>query len=286
MIARNPDADSSLPFLLRLPLGPDGLVLKARETWPRTGKVYCHRADAWPDDVELVEEVEVRTCVRRGVAVDLVLARGREQRSQFVFTRLGNGREAIFWQTARTARTARPGVRVPVRRASDLTAGEWCIAIDTRERYPYRFANRQVTTERRALPAGDYGVLAGDEVVAVVERKSLTDLVHGLVDGSLQYRLADLATLPAAAVVVEERYSSLFKVERMAPGWAAELLGRHQARYPTVPIVFCETRPLAEQWTFRYLGARLALALDTPADPAAPRQWVERSYARRTEGDR
>ena len=36
VVARNPDADSSLPYLIRIPLGPRGIVLKARETWPRT----------------------------------------------------------------------------------------------------------------------------------------------------------------------------------------------------------------------------------------------------------
>jgi hypothetical protein len=40
----------------------------------------------------------------------------------------------------------------------------------------------------------------------------------------------------------------------------AELLATLQVRYPSVPIVFCETRPLAEQWTYRFLGAALAYA--------------------------
>lgn len=48
VIARNPDEASSLPFLIRLPLGPNGVALKVRETWPRTSKVYCHRADDCP----------------------------------------------------------------------------------------------------------------------------------------------------------------------------------------------------------------------------------------------
>ena len=48
VIARNPDEASSLPFLIRLPLGPHGVALKVRETWPRTSKVYSHRADDWP----------------------------------------------------------------------------------------------------------------------------------------------------------------------------------------------------------------------------------------------
>jgi len=95
VVARNPDPDSTLPFLVRLPLGHLGVVLKARETWPRTSKVYCHRAEEWPGDPEVVERVPVRSCVRRGGAIDLVLDRGRENRSQFVFTRIRGGREAI-----------------------------------------------------------------------------------------------------------------------------------------------------------------------------------------------
>ena len=30
LIARNPEPGSSLPYLLRIPLGPDGVVLKAK----------------------------------------------------------------------------------------------------------------------------------------------------------------------------------------------------------------------------------------------------------------
>lgn len=41
VIARNPDPDSALPFLLRLPLG-EGLLFRTKGTWPRTGALYCH----------------------------------------------------------------------------------------------------------------------------------------------------------------------------------------------------------------------------------------------------
>ncbi len=256
VVARNPDDESTLPFLIRFPLGGQTVVLKAKETWPRTSKVYCHRVESWPNEAEVVEEVPVRSCVRRGPAVDLVLNRARENRSQLVFTRLKNGREAIFWQTARTTRKARPGVRVPTRRAAGWPVLH--VLVDSRERYPYRFARQQVEVERRALPAGDYGVDVDGEVVATVERKSLVDLSKALVDGGLAYQLAELASLWRAAVVVEGRYAALFQVERVQPGFLPELLARLQVRYPTVPIVFCETRPLAEQWTYRFLGAALA----------------------------
>lgn len=259
VVAANPDPNSKLPFLIRLPLASGPLVLKAADRWPRTAKVYCHRADDWPADPEVIDEVPVRSCVRRGQAIDLVLARARENRSQLVFTSI-KGREGIFWQSPKTTRTSRPAVRVPGRRASGL--GEVVIALDTRERYSYRFARQQARTVRLTLPAGDYGVEHDGRVVAVVERKSVEDLAKTLVDGSLMFAMAELAALPRAAVVVEDRYGGLFKVAaaHVAPGFLADLLGALQARYPAVPVVFCDTRPLAEEWTFRFLGGALSLA--------------------------
>jgi hypothetical protein len=260
VIARNPDPASALPYLLRLPL-PRPVVLKARETWPRTAKVYCHRAEEWPEDAEIVERVPVKSCVARGPAVDLVLDRGRENRSQLVFTRLKGGREAIFWQSPRTNRKARPGVRTPTARASGLD--ELQIVVDSHERYPYRFASQHAEAMRGSLPCGDYGVRRDGSVLAVVERKSLEDLARSLVDGRLAGQLSELATVPRAAVVVEERYSRLFTLPYVKPGFVADLLARVQVRWPSVPIFFAETRPFAEEWTFRFLGAAVS---ETVAD--------------------
>jgi hypothetical protein len=254
VVARNPDESSSLPFLIRLPLGPNGVALKVRETWPRTSKVYCHRADDWPDDLDVIERVPVRSCVRRGAAVDLVLDRAREHRSQFVFTH-ARGREMIFWQSARTAKQARPAVSLPTAR----TAGRVLeILVDSHERYAWQFDRQQATTTRRALPAGDYAVVVDGEIVAAVERKSLDDLVATLTTGKLRYLLADLAAVPRAALVVEDRWSSVFKLDRVRPAIVAGGLAEAQVRFPTVPIVFCETRQLAQEWTYRFLGAAVA----------------------------
>ena len=89
---------------------------KARERWRATARVYCHRFDEpWPEDAEILERTPVRLCRRRGAAIDLVLARPTLSRSQFVFTQV-KGREAIFWQTRKTARGANPGGRIPRRR--------------------------------------------------------------------------------------------------------------------------------------------------------------------------
>ncbi len=254
LIARNPDPDSTLPFLVRVPLGPDGLVLKTRETWPRKSKVYCHRAEGWPPDAEVLERLPVRTCSRRGPAIDLVLDRARENRSQLVVTQ-ARGREMIFWQSPRTAKQARPNVKLPTRRAAGQTLE---VVVDSGEKYAYGFRHQQAATIRRRLPAGDYAVELDGVVVAAVERKSLEDLGGSLLSGRLTYALAELTALPRAALVVEDRYSALFKLEHVAGGQVADALAEAQARFPTISIMFAETRPLAEEWTYRFLGAALS----------------------------
>jgi len=259
VVARNPEADSKLPYLLWVPLGERGLVFKARDTWPRTAATYCHPVDDWPADAEVVERLPVRSCVRRGAAVDLVLARGRENRSQFVFT-TARGREVVFWQSPRTVKQSRPGVRRPTARAGGLAELE--VLVDIRERYPYRFADQRVTVARRALPAGDYATTLADQIVACVERKSLADLVSSLTGSRLKYQLADLAALPRAAIVVEDRYAAVFKLDRVRPAVVADALAELQVACPAVPIVFADTRPLAEEWTYRWLAAAARHALD------------------------
>ncbi len=289
LVARNPEPDSSLPYLIRVPLGPAGIVVKARETWPGATKVYCHRADGWPADAEIVERHPVRSCSRRGPAIDLVLARARQNRSQLVITR-ARGREMIFWQTPSTTKQARPAVTLPTARAAGQVLE---IVVDTGEKYPWSFGHQQAVTRRMRLPAGDYAVLRDDAVLAAVERKSVADLAGSLLSGRLTYALADLAALPRAAVVVEDRYSRLFKLPHAPGAGVAEALAEAQARFPSVPVVFCETRPLAQEWTYRWLGAcltevgaaRATAAVEdsfpagrpvpeVPASPAEIRAWA------------
>jgi hypothetical protein len=252
VIAKNVEDGSSLPYVLRVPYGDGGVLLKARETWPRTSKVYCHRIEEWPEDAEVVERVAVRSCVRRGASIDLVLDRGRENRSQFVMSFAKGGRQAIFWQTARTTKQARPAVAVPRARASGLTGLE--VVVDSQERYAWKFPD-SVSTRRERLAAGDYAVLHDDAVVAAVERKSAADLVSSLTSGKLRYQLAALAALPHAAVVVEERYAKAIQHEVVRTSVVVEGLTECQVRFPNVPIVFCDTRALAQDWTYRFLAA-------------------------------
>jgi hypothetical protein len=208
----------------------------------------------------------VRSCVRRGAAIDLVLDRGRENRWQIIFTN-ARGRQMIFWQTARTSKQARPAVSLPGARASGVA--DLQIAVDIRERYPFTFADRQATTRREPLKAGDYGLLVDGMLQATVERKSLADLVSSLTTGTLKFQLTELATIPRAAVVVEERYSQVFKLDRVRPSVVADGIAECQIRFPTVPIVFSENRKLAQEWTYRFLAAaRVGLCEEMVGDLA------------------
>jgi Lsr2 protein len=71
----------------------------------------------------------------------------------------------------------------------------------------------------------------------------------------------------------------VFAQERVRPARIADSLAELQVRHPGVPLVFAETRPLAEEWTYRFLAAAVqhagddAHALDRLADipePAPP----------------
>lgn len=275
LIARNPAPDSKLGFLLRLPID-DGLVFRTSGTWPRTSALYCHPvpADEWPQEPDVVESCRLRSCVRRGAAIDLVLDRARENRSQIVYTK-ARGRDVVFWQSPRTRKQARPSVSTPSARAAGVADLE--IVVDAHERYAYGFTGQQVTTSKRALPCGDYAVLIDGGVVAAVERKSLPDLVSSLTGGTLRFAMAELAALPRAAVVVEDRYSQVFALEFVRPALVADGLAELQVRYPNVPIVFAENRKLAEEWTYRFLAAARVCASSEEAAvarmvvaPAAP----------------
>ena len=120
--------------------------------------------------------------------------------------------------------------------------------------------------------------LPPDGRVAVVRLRSLGDcvLTTPALDILKRFR-PDLRI----AVVVEDRYSAVFRLERVRPAVVADMVGECQVRWPTVPIVFCESRKLAQEWTYRFLAAAWAGAEEervgseavarlVPASPLAP----------------
>ena len=66
------------------------------------------------------------------------------------------------------------------------------IAIDSGEKYPYRFSGQQSATTRQWLPCGDYAVEVDGKIAAVVERKTINDLISYMISGRMKFLLADL----------------------------------------------------------------------------------------------
>jgi hypothetical protein len=255
LVGRNPDRGSRLPYVLRLPVaGEHDVILATRGTWPGTKDLFCHQIEAWPDGSEVVETVPVERCWRTGAAVHLVLRRRRRRRSLFVWT-ASRGRTLIFWRSQTSMRGARPGIRVPQARGLERALA---VAVDVHERYPWRFARYAVHTERRQLPVGDYAVLDGDRCVAAVERKTVADLARSATGGELALTLAELDRLPYGAIVVEGRLSDLVKEGQrgdVRPGWLLNLVAALQVAHQHVAWMFAETRSLAEDYAYRWLGA-------------------------------
>lgn len=256
VIAKNPNPDSHLPFLLRLPVaGEEPLVLATAADWPGAKDTFCYQLDAWPEEAEVVHQIPVASCWRAGKAVHLMLERRLRRRSMFVWTQ-SKGRTLIFWRTQKTMQSARPGLKVPAARGLEAPL---TIAVDLRETYAWRFGGQQVERVKRELPVGDYGVFRDDRLVAVVERKTAAGLAASALDGTLSFALAELETLPHACLVVESRLSDVMKAakDHVRPGWLMSAIATLQVAHPRVHWVFAETRDLAEDFAFRWLAAAL-----------------------------
>ncbi len=84
-----------------------------------------------------------------------------------------------------------------------------------------------------ALRTGDVlelNVVGSLVAIAAVERKSLADLVSSPTSGRLRFALGELAALPRVAVVVEDRYSRIFALERVRPVLVADGLAELHIR--------------------------------------------------------
>jgi Lsr2 protein len=80
--------------------------------------------------------------------------------------------------------------------------------------------------------------------------------------------MGELSALPRAAVVVEQSYARIFTAEHVQGAKVADGLAELQVRWPSIPIVYCDTRKLAEEWTYRYLAAADTWARDEPGAQA------------------
>ena len=212
---------------------------------------------------EIVERVPLRSCARRGAAIDVVADRGREHRSQIVFTR-ARGREMVFWQSPRTRKQARPDVRLPTARAPGSPELE--IVVDaTSDTHTGSPAKPVRTAEPCGWPCGDYAV-------APARRREAGRRGRAQVAGrsGVQPDRRPVAVRPGRAGRPAPRRGGgrgpLLAGVHPRPGPAGRWwpTGWPSCRSAGRRSRSCSARPgaLAEEWTYRYLAAAATLGRD------------------------
>jgi hypothetical protein len=255
-------------FPIRITIEQHGrllLAVRARSPWPGPGQqVFCLRERAAPDPeehIEVLERVPVAHLGRVGRKLTVVLDRPNRKRCEFlvvpkVSQKDGHSYEQVFFRTESGIRAHRSRARVELLPAA--TSRPLTVAIDSSERYPWRFPGGTVL--RRKLAVGDYSLIENGQELAVVERKNFDNLLGEI--GAIQalhHQLQDLGRLPAAAVVVEAQYGDFLDEHRLAGRWPAAHVARALAElaalHPKLPIVFAGNRKLANSWCARFFAA-------------------------------
>jgi hypothetical protein len=236
------------------------LAVRAQSAWPAPGgQIFCLREREFDpaEPLDPVEAVPVANLTRVGAKLGVVLDRPSRKRCEFLVLRRprrdGSGHsEQVFFRTETAIRAHRSRGRVELAAHAALD-----VAIDLRERYPWRFPGARIS--RRALPTGDYALVREETVLAVVERKTQDNLLGDI--GSLRalhQGLAELASQPRAAVVIEAQYGDFLdpgRTRAWPPAHVARVLAELAALHPKLPFVFAGNRKLANAWTLRWFGA-------------------------------
>jgi hypothetical protein len=286
--------DPKFPYRLRIYRDEHAepvLSLLVRDRWPGANQhIFCLREQraACPLDIgDVVERVPVLALQRYGKRLTAILDRPRQKRCDFQIVEKRYKQptpgepatyEQIFWFTQTAMAQRRPrGVRLH----SAQPPAEARVRIASDERYPWSFGG--LTTERGRLPAGDYALLAGDRVLAVVERKTFDGLLtdFGQMD-VLRQRLLELLAFEHHALVVEARYEDFLspaKVHHWSAAFCARAIADLYARFPRLRVVFCSNRKTAADWTQHYFAAVWATAQHVGESAGIPPERAADSQA-------
>ena len=243
--------------------GKPWLTLRTQDRWPAAGRhIFCLREDDPPAPDEMLQELERVDIIafnERGRRISVVLDRKRYKRCDFLFLkksykgRQGESYEQIFWLTQRSIEQHRPAFKLVSRQGNT----EMVVRIHSNEKYPWRFPG--AVTERGVISAGDYALMDGDNILAVVERKTLDNLLADF--GTmpvLHQRLAELAAQDNHALIVESPYADFLSPKKMHhynPGFCVKAIAELYALHPHLRIVFCANRKIANEWTRHFFAA-------------------------------
>jgi hypothetical protein len=263
-------SDPRFPFRLRIftrDRAEPMLSFFVQDRWPGSNQhIFCLRESRMAEDVVVdgeLERVPVVALRRYGRRLSVVLARPRQKRCDFQIVDKAYKHpepggattyEQIFWFTQTAMQQRRPrGVRLH----TAPTLNEARVRIASDERYPWALGG--FATERGLLPAGDYALVDGDQILAVVERKTFDGLLvdFGRMD-ILRQRLLELTAFEQHAVVIEARYEDFLspdKVHHWSAAFCARAIAELYALFPKLRLVFCSNRKTAAEWTRSYFAA-------------------------------
>lgn len=262
--------DDKFPYRLSIKRGDATILcLRVQDRWPGArGHIFCLREETrpWSPPLKELERIRVLSLRRFGKRLAIVLDRPQKKRCDFLFlekaykTRDGTY-EQIFWRTEKALRERRPRVKLTVHGTPRLH-----IAIDTNERYPWPFA--ECSTERVSLPVGDYALLDEEGIRAVVERKTMENMLADFAQmPAVHQKLAELESYPHTALVIEANYSDFLKPEKLKfypPSFARRALAEISALHPRIHVVFAGNRKLAREWTMGFFTAIESHLKDVP----------------------
>ncbi len=245
--------------------GGDLFAVRAQDSWPGArGNIFCVRDGSSKDERDLfveMERVPIVVLERFGKSIRVVLDRPVKKRGEFLIlekpykNREGNF-EQIFFKTDIAQKSHKSRSRVSLRPSAG--SSNLVIAIDSAERYPWKFPKAKV--ERHRLPCGDYALMEGEDILAVVERKTYDNLLGDFDSIAILHRsLEELSTFPHMAVVIEAHYGDFMDPKRLEGRWppshAYRVIAELQAMHPRLPTIFAGTRKEANLWTYAFFRA-------------------------------
>src|SRR6056297_102788 len=248
------------PYRLTVSQGREVLLdLLTQDKWPGTkGNIFCLRflKDMEEKTGEVLEQVKVLTYKGYGKRLTVVLDRPKCKRCSFLFLvkpykKKQGEYEQIFWQTQQGLSQRQPKYKLAYNRREDLT-----VFIDSGERYPWKIPNSRVIKE--SLPFGDYAIKDEYGVLALIERKTLNNLISEMSNlNKFHQHLSELEDCANSALVVEAGYNDLLNKEKIKPytgHFAAKAVGQMQASHPDLPIVFAGGRKQAIIWAYYFFA--------------------------------
>ncbi len=250
-------------FPFRIAIVQQGRTLhavRARDAWPGAGsQVFCLRERELDpaENLDEIERVPVAHIARLGRKLSVTLDRAQRKRCEFLTIAKprsdGGTFEQVFFRTEAAVRAHKSRKRVELGAAT----ARLDITIDSAERYPWSFAGASMV--RRRLPVGDYALMHEDRPVAIVERKTLPNLLTDFAElKGLHQQLAELNAWPHAALVIEAQYADFGDARKIGP-WPAAFLLRALAElpvlFPSVQCVYAGNRKLANVWAGRWFAA-------------------------------